>query len=328
VKICLVAHFTHDRVTGDLGTKNVARYLANELSKRHELLLIDVRAVSTWHKISAFKPEILHFVLGPTTLGLLVAKFFKIWQSDARVIVSAPNPHIRIKKLLPLLKADLVLPQSAEYEALFKKSGFRTAFLPNGVDIQQFVPITQEEKRAIRTKYGIEVSKFLILHVGPIIQPRNVTTLETLQDEETQVLIIGRNPYDRAVYRSLVAHGCLVWIKHFENIAEIYQISDCYVFPTSPLNTTASIDIPLSVLEAMACNLPVITTKFGALPRLFGTGNGLFFVEKEEDIKKAVDLIKNSTSEVKTREMVLPYSWENTAKNLEDIYDELLRLTG
>jgi glycosyltransferase involved in cell wall biosynthesis len=326
MKICLVAHFTHDQLSGDLGTKNVARHLAKELSKRHEILQLDVRAVSRWHELKAFKPEIIHFVLGPTTRGLMVAKAFKNWQNDARVIVSAPNPHVWLRLLLPLLKPDLILAQSAEYEGLFKEYGFRTAFLPNGVDIHHFIPVTQEEKRVIRTKYGIDVSKFLILHVGPIIQPRNVSTLVNLQDEGTQVLIIGRNPFDRDVYQSLVNKGCTVWIKHFENIAEIYQMSDCYVFPTSPKNTTASIDIPLSVLEAMACNIPVITTRYGAIPRMFEhEGDGLFFVDNNEYLLRTVDTVRNGDFKIKTCKKVLPYSWENIGQRLEEIYEGLKR---
>ena len=94
------------------------------------------------------------------------------------------------------------------------------------------------------------------------------------------------------------------------------------MFPV--INKKACIEMPLSVLEAMACNIPVITTKFGALPRMFGGGDGLFFVEKEEDFYKGLEEVKNGAMEIKTREKILPYSWENIMERLERIYNELL----
>ena len=72
------------------------------------------------------------------------------------------------------------------------------------------------------------------------------------------------------------------------NIEEVYALSDCYVFPTPPMNKINSIEIPLSVLEAMACNLSVITTKFGALPKVFEEGDGLIFVDDGEDGERAI----------------------------------------
>jgi len=324
MRICLVAHFKDNPVKGDIGTKNVAYYLAKELSKRHEILQIDVRVINSWRKIKAFKPQIIHFVLGPTTLGLIITKAFKIWYNNAKVLVSAPNPFLRFKMFLPLFKPDMILTQSLHYEEIFNEVGYKTEFLPNGVDVEKFVPASQSFKERLREKYCLDANKFVILHVGPIIERRNIRLLEKLQDEECQVLIIGRIPFEEELYESVRDKGCLVWINRFENIEEIYKMCDCYVFPTPPINTTASIDLPLSVLEAMACNLPVISTRFGALPRIFDEGDGLFFVENEDDVYKITERIKRENMEIKTREKVLPYSWQNIAKRLERIYNELL----
>ena len=104
------------------------------------------------------------------------------------------------------------------------------------------------------------------------------------------------------------------------------MLSDCYIFPVPPASRRDSIEHPLSVMEAMACNLPIITTRFGALPRIFENGDGLFFAEKEEDFFDALEEIKNKTIEIKTRDMILPYSWENVIKKLYKIYSDLLEI--
>lgn len=324
MKICLVAHFRDNPVKGDIGTKNVAYYLSKELSKRHKILQIDVKDIKSWREIKAFEPQIIHFVLCPSTLGLMVAKSFKIWYKEAKVIMSAPNPSLRFKMFLPLFKLDLILTQSQYYEELFVKLGFKTKFMPNGVDHQKFLPASKGLKEKLREKYGMDASEFVIMHVGPIIESRNIRVLEKLQNKGSQVLIIGRIPFEKDLCESLRDKGCLVWINRFANIEELYKMCDCYVFPTPTMNTTASIDIPLSLLEAMACNLPVISTRFGALPRIFDEGDGFIFAERNEDFFKGIEKLKNGNLKVKTREMVLPYSWQNIAQRLEEIYRELL----
>ena len=116
---------------------------------------------------------------------------------------------------------------------------------------------------------------------------RNLDVFKDIQNQDGNlVLIIGRQyeNADKQVIDELEEAGCNVWIKHFPDIEEIYNLSDCYVFPT--INKKACIEMPLSVMEAMACNLPVITTKFGALPRVFDQTDGLFFVDENKDIYK------------------------------------------
>jgi glycosyltransferase involved in cell wall biosynthesis len=117
----------------------------------------------------------------------------------------------------------------------------------------------------------------------------------------------------------------MVITDYVEHIEELYALSDCYVFPTNPKDRTKSIEGPLSVLEAMSCNLPVITTRFGALPRMFGESHdGLFFVDGDEDIPEIIDLLKTNRIKIKTREAVSSYSWERIGSRLNDIYIELI----
>jgi len=71
----------------------------------------------------------------------------------------------------------------------------------------------------------------------------------------------------------LKKYGFRIIDEYVPNIEEIYNLADCYVFPTFKRHNC--IDMPLSVMEAMACNIPVISTKFGGLPKIFKEGNGL-----------------------------------------------------
>ena len=175
----------------------------------------------------------------------------------------------------------------------------------------------------MRAKYGLDEGKFIILHVGSIKKKRDIQVLPGLQGGESQVLIVGSESIktEQKLYRELSEKGCLVWRTYFDHIEEIYALADCYIFPI--IRKTACIELPLSVMEAMSCNLPVISTRFGALTRIFDEGDGLFFVDSEEVLGQKLNEVKHKTLEVKTREKVLLYSWDEVVARLEEIYQAL-----
>ena len=323
MRVSLVGHFADSL---DEGVRKVGKHMAKELESRGiEVKKTNITSITHWKEIRNFRPDIIHFVLSPALSGLIITKFISILHFKAKTIISAIQPAIPNWKVLKLFNPNLVLVQSEESERLFRSIGYQTEFLPNGVDVNKFKPVDLRTKERLRDKYRVSHDKFLILHLASLKKERNLDIFKRIQKQEgNQVIVIGREneSIDKEVVSELQKSGCIVWIKHFPNIEEIYNLSDCYVFPV--INKKACIEMPLSVLEAMACNLPVITTKFGALQRIFDDGDGLFFVEKEEDFYKGLKEVKNGAMEIKTREKILPYSWENIVKKLDEIYEELL----
>jgi glycosyltransferase involved in cell wall biosynthesis len=321
-KICLVGHFT-DRP--DEGVRNLAYCLGRELAKRHPVLTLSITDPLLWKKVWAFHPDIIHHVTSPTTKGLALATLISWLNPAAKTLVSAPHPAgIFWGPWMIMMKPRLTLVQSILSEKKFQDWGYRTQFLPNGVDIRKFFPVTAEQKIQLRQKYQVPPDKFIILHIASLKRGRNLEVLKTLQsDKRNQVLIIGRTNERRDEVLRLEQEQarCLVRTEYFSNIEEIYALADCYVFPT--LDSRYCVETPLSVLEAMSCNLPVITTPFGALPRLFEEGDGFIFARQESDFFSALESIKKSINPVQTREKVLPYSWEKIIKDLEQIYEQI-----
>lgn len=329
MKICLLGEYSGNL---DEGMRKVSYHFAEELLKNHDALTLDLRNAFTkafWKSIRNFNPHIIHYIHGPSVKSFILLKLISFYCRDAKTVMSAMHPGFSFlsKRVIPMFKPVRVLVQSLETEEKFKKLRCKTEFLPCGIDVKKFKPVTVKIKEELREKYGVNKEKFVILHIGSIKEGRNVQLMEKLQKEnnQNQVLIVGAisTGIEKNLIPQLKKSGCLVWTKYFKNVEEIYALSDCYVFPTPSMNKINSIEIPLSVLEAMSCNLPVITTKFGALPRVFEGEYGLFFVENEDDFFTALGEIKNGIK-VKTREKVLPYSWENVVKRLEGIYERLV----
>ena len=322
MKICIVSNFSDNF---DEGLRNVARSLYAALKKNHDVKKVNYYSIPDLLSIRQFNPDIIHFVLSPTVYGLVLAKFTSLLNKNSKTIISATNcsiPEWRILKILKLLKVDLVLVQTKLTEDFFKSLGFPTKYFFNSVDIDKFRPMDDSQKTKLRLKYKIPVEKFVLLHVASLTRQRNLDMLMEIQDDKNQVLIIGREneKIDLNVFEKLNQKGCKVWLKHFQNIEEVYNLSDCYVFPSKEKN--ACIETPLSVLEAMACNLPVITTNFGSIPSLFQEENGLFFIEEPGDISKILENI--SEVNVNNREKILPFAVDNYLIDLLTLYGEVL----
>ena len=314
----------------DEGMGNIAFALHRELEKRHTVLHVKLNIFSLlspgfWIKIRLFHPEIIHYIPGPSILSLVILKLLKCYCRNVKTISTATQPNIVILPgfLMRLLIPDLVITQSLNSEKLFRSIGCNTISVPNGVDSNKFVPVTKEDKIALRKKYDFPQNMFIALHVGPIKKGRNVELLAALnQGQSVQIAIIGSitNAMDRKVYRNLISAGCIVMRQYFEHIEELYSLSDCYLFPTE--HKKHCIEIPLSVLEAMSCNLPVISTKYGGLMKFFSESNGLYFVDEMHDFAFLLSNIKTEKI-INTREKVLSFSWANIAKTLENIYIEI-----
>ena len=332
MRICLIGNFS-----GDLeeGYRNIAFNLSKMLSRKHEVLNMDIKSVFStqfWNAIKEFDPSVLHYLTAPTISSFIVVKLVKRYcNNNAKLIISSLHPcslkllrNPFLRRFVSLIKPDLILTQSYEVEAILKKIKCNIKFLPNGVDTERFVPASKDVKEELREKYGIDKEKFVILHVGHLREVRGLQIFNKIQkeDENNQVIIVGSSYFkkDEDLYETLKNNGCLIWNSYFENIEEIYALSDCYVFPVTKGN---SIFMPLSVMEAMACNLPVITTKFEGLNRCFIEGNGLIFANNVKIFYKKLEKIKKNSSKIKTQEKILPYSWSNIIKNLEKIYHSL-----
>src|SRR5205807_2244960 len=121
----------------------------------------------------------------------------------------------------------------------------------------------------------------------------------------------ARGLLTRLLRQELVARGVLVLEGYRPDVAELYRAVDCYVFPCRP---GGGIDLPASVLEALASDLPVVTLPFGALPERFPNAAGIRFVKDDGEIGSAVSemLLRRPG----TRALAEAFSWEALARRI------------
>ena len=128
--------------------------------------------------------------------------------------------------------------------------------LPLGVDTDIYRPISDEERRAIRSRYTCDPSKPLILFVGRMVERKGVGLFRALipAHPEWNWVMVGRpDDYDPAAwsapnlaYRARLEQG---------ELSELFASADLLLHPTKGEGLT------LTVSESMATGTPAVISK-------------------------------------------------------------------
>ena len=138
--------------------------------------------------------------------------------------------------------------------------------IPNFVDIKRFYQADKEHFKQMLAPHGekilVHVSNFRAVKRVPDV----VKIFEKVRKElPAKLLMIGDGPERLAVEelaRTMGIRHDIRFLGKQEQISEILSIADLFLLPSE----TESFG--LSALEAMACNVPVISTNAGGLPEI------------------------------------------------------------
>ena len=227
------------------------------------------------HIISNFSPEILIYFPFTSMTFASYLRFFilKKYSKNAKSIIFGLQPkqlNNWQKKIVRFIKPSIALSPSPQLIESWNILGLKSKLLPLYTDLEKFVPLPiSQSKSELRKRYNIPTNKYIISHMGHLNEGRNLESLIPLQNAGYQIVIVGSSstPKDALgsdnLKQKLLDSGIIILDKYIENIEEIYQLSDIYIFPV--VGENSSIGMPLSVLEARACAIPVITTNYGRL---------------------------------------------------------------
>jgi glycosyltransferase involved in cell wall biosynthesis len=159
--------------------------------------------------------------------------------------------------------------------------------LPPAVDAVRFC-LADESRTLTRAELGLPSDKPMALHVGHLRRSRGLEPLTELSAQGVvNVVLVASTATEpeEGVEAELRQAGVIVKREFLRQIERWYQAADVYVFPVTDLQ--GSIEVPLTVLEAMACGTPVATTPFGGLPSWFASTESFRFAPVTELAKTA-----------------------------------------
>jgi glycosyltransferase involved in cell wall biosynthesis len=321
-----IKHFAHSLITSCPAEYKVLGIAARAHGKNgysHAVSLKTNRFFlnsSLRERIRDFQPGVICYLpsASATLFSFLRSRILKLHCLKAKVVMVSLQQrkyNWLSRSLIRLLSPDAVFVQNEQAMERLSSLGCNTRLLPSGVDLNKFVPVSTARKAELRTKYNLDPEVFTVLHVGHLTKGRNVELLmRARREHQAQVILVssGLLHEDRdALYSELKENGVIIMDQYLPDIEEIYQLSDCYFFPV--FSSQACIGVPLSVLEAMACNIPVVSVRYGSLPRMFEEGNGLIFADSPDELMAGITKVRSLES-CHTREKVIPYSWQAIAK--------------
>jgi glycosyltransferase involved in cell wall biosynthesis len=182
---------------------------------------------------------------------------------------------------------ELLLP-SQRIEELITWQGVKTpkTIIHLGVDTKRF---KKKDASALRTRLGIKKDDVVIGYHGRIAKEKDISTLlrgfVKLRNvhPNLKLLIVGNGV--ESIIKKAKKQPDVIYIPAQDCVEDYLNAMDIYCLPS--LTETTS----LSTLEAMSCELPVVTTPVGFVRDYVKDGiNGYFFKEGDSyDLNKKIE---------------------------------------
>lgn len=198
-----------------------------------------------------------------------------------------------------------VIAISREIERELLSYGFpasKIARIPNGVDTDQFLPVTQDQRSEIRRQLGWRDMP-TILFVGGMVRRKRphllVEAVAVLHRQGISVQLAMVGPGHDAAYVSemkqraaqLGVTELVIWPGFTTNIAPAYQASDVFSLPSS------NEGMANAVLEASASGIPVVVTPASGMADLVEEGvTGVVTEPGPEALAEALRAIVESSA--------------------------------
>ncbi len=195
--------------------------------------------------------------------------------------------------------------------------------IPNFVDLNRFSRKAKEHFRNAIAPAGEK----LIVHTSNFRKVKRIDHVVQVFNEirktiPSKLLLIGDGPertHIEEISRSLEACNDIRFLGKQDSIEEILSVADLFILPS------ASESFGLSALEAMACEVPVISSDAGGIPELNIHGiTG--FLSKVGDIadmaKNAVYILENEERHLQFRQNALNQARKFDLNQVVKLYEE------
>lgn len=277
----------------------------------HDSLYITSFVTVLWAKLLN-KPVVLtqHVSIIPHTSRLVIFIQKVVYKIVGRFIVKNSKKILVINNNVK----DFLIEQGA--------TASRIVPYTNGVDLRLFRPATSKQSVSIREKYKLPESDTLVLFVGRFVPKKGFDKLlKARSDDYTIVFVGGEKPNKLKSDKHFIFLGKLSKTE----IAEIYKACDIFVLPS------AGEGFPLSIQEAMASGLPIITSDDKGYDIYNFDRSKFFLIEPtvsniKLSITKLIDnqKLRKSMSKYSIAYATRNFNWSDSTKKISEIYKELL----
>ena len=337
--------------------------MATQTRQLVNLLREEQVEVSLVQNNKPYRPKLIEKAKGIRALFRLIPYLFEVWKLAGRVDVihlmansgwswrlfSAPVVWVGWFRKTPVIvnyrggeaknyfeksfkwvqptlnKASRIAVPSGYLKKVFSDFGLKTQVISNIVNLERFKPSYTEGPKQT---FKLIITRNLEAIYGIDTAIRAVAIAKQ-QVPNLSLEIAGSGPQKKELEELVEALGLQQQVRFVgrldaEQIVEFYHSADIMLNPTTVDN------MPNSVLEALACGVPVITTNVGGIPFIVehektavmvsvadeaGMASQIVSLNKSPDIRE--NLISNGLDAVQ------PYAWPCVKGLWIDLYNEL-----
>jgi phosphatidylinositol alpha-1,6-mannosyltransferase len=226
-------------------------------------------------------------------------------------------------------------------------AGPEPAWIPYGVDVERFRPLTAQVRSAFRyrlgERHGFDPDDPLILAVGRLVYKKGFNHLIAAllavraRVPAARLLIAGEGPLRESLARQAAAAGVgsslhLIGAVPHQELPDLYAAADVIAVP-SVHGPGGNVDgLPNVFLEALASSAAVVASRVGGIPDIGRDGETVVLVPEgdvaalaaaiadllEDDARRAA-LGRAARADAESR-----LDWDRVAARFEELYASLL----
>jgi len=218
------------------------------------------------------------------------------------------------------------------------------SILPNGVDIDRFRPLSEEEKGRLRIEWDLPRDKLIVLLLSRLVPKKGAhlilqswpKVLKKIPNAFLWIVGGGNSSYELYIRRLVETLRVSDTVRiqgsvSYESTPGCYQASDLYLFPT-----LASEGMALTVLEAMSSGLACVISDHETARELYSDESVLFVADPNvEDafVQPVTRLLKDGKTRRKIGSDAIAmikgrFSLECWLAGLKEFYQRQLSLVG
>lgn len=208
--------------------------------------------------------------------------------------------------------------------------------IKNGINLDDFYVLNNEDKNKIKISLKLEKNVPIIVNVGRLTEQKAqkniIASAKILKNKKIKfkILIVGDGELKNSLEKQIVnlrVQDCVKIIGFRDDVKTLLQISDIFLLP--------SLDegLPISLLEALASKIPVITTFVGDIPELLDGNRACekINIDDVNDIANSIIKMINNLSFYKNmvhdgyEKIYNDYSSRRLYCNYDEIYNKIIK---
>ncbi len=295
-----------------------------------------------------FKPDIIHLFQEPYSLFAGQTVLLRNLFSPKSKLIFITWENLNHKKypflFAPLYKfmesytyknSDCATPITHTAKEVLQQRGFQGEchVMSWGIDLDLF-----QKKNVDKLKQDLNLNgAFTIGFIGRFVEEKGILDLLKAASElpgNTKILLIGDGPLQADLPQIADDLDLKDRLKIINTVSssEITSYINCLDLLVLPSRASSYWKEQLGrvLIEAMACEVPVIGSDSGEIPYVIGDAGLVFRSGDHFDLRKKIEMIRSGQIDVSSlvkkakKKIAHKYSWKPIAKNLHQLYWNLL----